>query len=136
MLRFIAILTALLCFGAQASAAELLMFRKAGCPWCAAWDRQIGPAYPNTELGRRAPLRNVNIDRNEDPGAALRLPVRFSPTFVLVEGGREVGRIEGYPGEDFFWGLMEKLVAQLPAGSQSHGALPGPATHGQAETTR
>lgn len=109
------LLIALLGFGANASAAELLMFRTAGCPWCAAWDRQIGPAYPNTEFGRRAPLRFVDLDRREDPGATLNVPVRYSPTFVLVDAGREVGRIEGYPGEDFFWGLLEKLVARLPA---------------------
>jgi hypothetical protein len=115
--------------GAAAQAAELLMFRKAGCPWCAAWDRQIGTAYGRTETGRRAPVRFVDMDRNEPPGAALRLPVRYSPTFVLVDAGREVGRIEGYPGEDFFWGLLEKLVAQLPpSGSVS---LPRSETDGR-----
>lgn len=77
-------------------------------------DRQVGPAYANTEVGRRAPVRFVDMDRNENPGADLRMPVRYSPTFVLVDAGREVGRIEGYPGEDFFWGLLEKMMAQLP----------------------
>ena len=115
-----------------ASAAELLMYRKAGCPWCAAWDRQIAPAYPNTELGRRAPVRLLDMDHDASP-AALRMPVRFSPTFVLVEAGREVGRIEGYPGEDFFWGLLEKLVAQLPPASSS--ALPQRSTTGRAGAT-
>ena len=37
-----------------------------------------------------------------------------APTFVLVEDGRELGRIEGYPGEDFFWGLLGKLLEKLP----------------------
>jgi hypothetical protein len=36
----------------------------------------------------------------------------FTPTFVLVEDGTEAGRIEGYPGEDFFWPLLAKLIAQ------------------------
>ena len=39
-------------------------------------------------------------------------PIRFTPTFVLVDDGREIGRIEGYPGEDFFWGLLERLLLQ------------------------
>jgi hypothetical protein len=49
-------------------------------------------------------------------------PTRFTPTFVLVADGREVGRITGYPGEDFFWGLLQRLIeahdrAQNAAGS-------------------
>jgi hypothetical protein len=96
-----------------ASAAELYMFRRAGCPWCAAWDREIGPAYDKTEIGRRAPLRMVDI-YGERPPIALKGRIIYTPTFVLVEKGREVGRIEGYPGNQFFWGLVEGLVQQLP----------------------
>jgi hypothetical protein len=129
MRRLILVLvTIFLGYSAPASAAELLMFRTAGCPWCAAWDRQIAPAYPNTEFGRRAPVRFVDMDRREPPGATLRSPPRFSPTFVLVDAGREVGRIEGYPGEDFFWGLLEKLIAQLPPAEPSHVTAPPTST--------
>ncbi|MBL3206218.1 thioredoxin family protein, partial [Klebsiella pneumoniae] len=39
---------------------------------------------------------------------------RYTPTFILVDGGREIGRIEGYPGADFFWGLLERLAQRLP----------------------
>jgi hypothetical protein len=98
-------------------AAELLMFRRAGCPYCLAWDRIVGPVYPKTELGQRAPLRVIDLDEGNQPNMELQRPVRYTPTFVLVEDGREVGRIEGYPGEDFFWGLLEKLVRGLPPGS-------------------
>jgi hypothetical protein len=95
-----------------ASAAELYMFRRAGCPWCAAWDREIGPAYDKTEIGRRTPLRMVDIYGEQAP-IALKGRIIYTPTFVLVEKGREVGRIEGYPGNEFFWGLLEGLVQQL-----------------------
>ena len=95
-----------------ASAAELLMFRAAGCPYCVAWDRAIGPIYPKTDVGKRAPLRHVDISRRNDSSIALKSPVRFTPTFVLADKGRELGRIEGYAGEDFFWGLLERLMLQ------------------------
>lgn len=100
-----------------AFAAELLMLRRAGCPYCATWDRVVGPVYPKSDIGRRAPIRMVDLDR--DPPVAVKLDraVRFTPTFVLVEDGREIGRIEGYPGEDFFWGLLDKLVRNLPPAS-------------------
>lgn len=97
-----------------AAAAELLMFRQAGCVHCATWDRVIGPIYPRTEVGRAVPVRMLDL-RDEQPGLAR--PVRFTPTFVLFADGRETGRIEGYPGEDFFWGLLERLVKNLPPAS-------------------
>jgi hypothetical protein len=97
-----------------AGAAELVMYRRAGCPWCQAFDEAIGPVYPKTDLGRRLPLRAVDLDRDPPLPVTLERPVHFTPTFVVVEDGREIGRIEGYPGEDFFWGLLDKLARGLP----------------------
>ncbi len=114
-----AILAAVLLWLAAAQpglGAELIMFRRAGCPYCHAWDRGVGPAYPKSELGRQAPLQMVDLDRDQQPKVELQRPVHYTPTFVLIEDGREIGRIEGYPGEDFFWGLLENLVRRLPAG--------------------
>jgi hypothetical protein len=108
-----------LALAGQAGAAELLMYRRAGCPWCAAWDQAIGPVYPKTEIGRQLPVRFVDLDRDARPPVALVRPVRYTPTFVLVEDGREIGRVEGYPGEDFFWGLLDKLARSLLAQAPS-----------------
>jgi thioredoxin-related protein len=107
-----ALLLSAFSFDAPAAAAELVMFRSAGCPYCAAWDQAIGPVYPKTDIGKRLPLRQVDLARSADGKVALASPVRFTPTFVLVESGRELGRLEGYPGEDFFWGLLERLLLQ------------------------
>ena len=95
-----------------ADAAELVMYRRDGCPWCAKWDREIGPIYPKTDLAKRAPLRLINLDHDRD------LPIthgaiRYTPTFVLVENAKEAGRIEGYPGEDFFWVRVANLLEIL-----------------------
>lgn len=106
----VAVLFFLLALPVQA--AELIMYRSAGCPYCAAWDRAIGPIYEKTDLGRRAPLRHVDVAARSQSPIILKSPVRFTPTFVLVQEGRELGRIEGYPGEDFFWGLLERLMLQ------------------------
>jgi len=48
-------------------------------------------------------------------GIRLVAPVVASPTFVLADNGREIGRIVGYPGADFFWGLLGQLLSKLPA---------------------
>jgi hypothetical protein len=113
--RFLSLVLLLAGFAAQARAAELLMFRRAGCPWCLAWDEAVGPIYPKSDLGRRLPLRPVDLDRDPPPAVILVRPVRFTPTFVVVDEGREIGRIEGYPGEDFFWSLLDKLARSLPS---------------------
>jgi thioredoxin-related protein len=121
-LTWMALLLGVVAFAPAASASELVMFRRAGCPWCAMWDREIGPIYDRTDVGRSVPIRFVELGRDDDMKVALANPVRFTPTFVLVDEGREIGRIEGYPGADFFWGLLERLL-QAPA-TKAGGADP------------
>ena len=41
---------------------------------------------------------------------------RFTPVFVLIDQGREFGRIRGYPGDIFFWGLLANLIERLDRG--------------------
>jgi hypothetical protein len=107
------VLAAMAMLVSSVSAAELVMYRRQGCPWCLAWDRDVGPIYGKTDVGQRAPLRKVDLDR-ERAKIALKTPIIYTPTFVLVEQDREVGRIEGYPGEDNFWGLLDRLIERLP----------------------
>ena len=91
------------------------MFESDTCEWCDAWHAEIGPIYPKTGEGRRAPLRTVDIHDPRPSDLDHIEGVRFTPTFVLIDDdGREVGRINGYPGEDFFWGLLSELIAKLP----------------------
>ena len=98
---------------ASARAAELLMFETRGCPWCAAWHREVGSGYARSTEGQRAPLRRLDLADTEKAGVTFATPITASPTFVLVDKGREIGRITGYPGADFFWGLLAPLVAKL-----------------------
>ena len=110
---FLAFLAVTWLAAAPAIGAELVMFETAGCGWCRLWHSEIGPGYPKTAEGHYAPLIRHQL---EDPrhGIVLRAPVISSPTFVLVDNGREIGRIIGYPGADFFYGLLDDLLARLP----------------------
>jgi thioredoxin-related protein len=101
-------------FSGAVRSAELIMFETRGCPWCAQWHKQIGPGYPKSTEGQRAPLRRVDLADLKNSNVNLRSPVTVSPTFVLVDDERkEVGRITGYPGADFFWGILADLTAKL-----------------------
>jgi alkylhydroperoxidase family enzyme len=99
----------------NARAAELVMFEQAGCAWCEAFDREIAPIYGKTEEGLRAPLRRVDTAQPLPPDLAFIERERLTPLFVLVDRGREIGRIRGYPGDDHFWGLLGALMKKLDA---------------------
>jgi hypothetical protein len=108
----------------SAAAAELrlAMFEEAGCVWCERWNAEIGPIYPKTEEGRIAPLERFDIHEADYDALELDSRPYFTPTFILLDDGKELGRIEGYPGEDFFWALLEQMLAELPVEA---GELPG-----------
>ena len=86
----------------------LLMADENGCYWCARWNEEISHIYPKTAEGQTAPLRRYDL-HSETPDIDFARRVHFTPTFILVKDGAEQGRIEGYPGEDFFWGLLTMM---------------------------
>lgn len=108
-------MTAIVSTALPSFAAELVMFESSDCPWCDAWHAEIGPIYPKTSEGKAAPLRTVDIHGQRPDDLDHVEGVRYTPTFVLIDDdGREVGRINGYPGEDFFWGMLGELIEKLP----------------------
>jgi hypothetical protein len=92
------------------AAAELVMVEQQGCYYCLQWKKVIAPIYPKTAEGRYAPLRVVDIDDGAPADLTFERRVVYTPTFILIDNGHEVGRIEGYPGEDFFWGLLGMML--------------------------
>ena len=88
----------------------LMMAEEPGCIWCAAWNREIGPIYEKTGEGAAAPLRRVDITDPIPDDITLVRVINFTPTFVLLIDGIETSRLEGYPGEDFFWGLLGMML--------------------------
>lgn len=96
----------------QVHAAELIMVEEPGCPWCARWNAEIGPIYPKTAESKVAPLRRIDISVREPGDFTYARRVVFTPTFVLVDQGQELARIEGYPGEDFFWALLAQMLKE------------------------
>src|SRR5262249_41738210 len=96
-----------------AHAAELLMVDDPGCVWCRRWNAEIAPSYPKPREGQQAPLRRVPIRDQARAGVALARPINITPTFVLVEDGQEVGRIDGYAGKDFFYPMLAQLLRRI-----------------------
>jgi len=90
-------------------AAELIMVEQQGCYYCLEWKDQLGHIYPKTPEGKYAPLKTIDITE-VDQLKGLQRDVIFTPTFVLMEDNKELGRLEGYSGEDFFWELLELIL--------------------------
>lgn len=97
------------------SAAELLMLEQPGCVWCKRFNEEIAPAYAKTDEGRRAPLRRVDITEDWPVDLEGIRPERLTPTFILLDKGVEIERMIGYPGNEFFWGLLDDMLSKLPA---------------------
>jgi hypothetical protein len=116
---------ALVGYAHNVRAAELLMFEEPGCVWCRRWHAEIGPGYPRTVEGQLAPLRRLHIREQAGLAAILARPVVGTPTFVLIDDGREIGRVVGYPGSEFFYGLLGELLARLPERSEDRRLRPG-----------
>ena len=90
-------------------AAELIMVEQQGCYYCLEWKDQLGHIYPKTPEGKYAPLKTIDITE-VDQLKGLQKDVIFTPTFVLMKGNKELGRLEGYSSEDFFWELLEVIL--------------------------
>ncbi|NRB17045.1 MAG: hypothetical protein HRU33_05580 [Rhodobacteraceae bacterium] len=112
-LRF-TIFSMVLCLSSAFSAAAdtvLVMVEEKGCVWCARWNQEIAQIYPKTTEGRAAPLRRLDMQAARPDDLTFSRSLNFTPTFVLMVDGKEVSRIEGYPGEDFFWGLLGQMLS-------------------------
>lgn len=92
------------------SETRLIMAEEEGCMWCARWNEEIGPIYPKTPEGRAAPLQRLDVHDPLPAELQFNRSLHFTPTFVLMVDGVEASRIEGYPGEDFFWGLLGQML--------------------------
>lgn len=101
---------------APSRAAELLMLEQAGCSWCKVWNEEVGVAYSKTTEGKFAPLRRVDIHQKLPEDLTGLMVGRFTPTFVVWHEGREIGRIQGYPGGHFFWPMLQEILQQVYPG--------------------
>lgn len=110
----LAITAVFLCAPAARAELKLMMFEQQGCAYCIMWHNEIGPIYPKTSEGRAAPLVTQMLREELPEGVAIKSQPIFTPTFILLRDGQEIWRLEGYPGEDFFWGLLGKRLQEEP----------------------
>ncbi len=103
------------------SAASLVMFDRKGCPWCAKWHAEIGvKAYNAGPEGQVAPLRVQDVASPRPKDLEGIGGIVGTPTFVLVENGREIDRLVGYPGKQVFFGRVLLMLDKLSGADKQY----------------
>lgn len=102
------------CHSTAYAATELVMLEEKGCVYCAKFNREIGEVYPKTTEGKTAPLRRLDLYDSWPADLEKVRPDTVTPTFILVHNEREVGRLRGYQGDEFFWFLLNQLLEKIP----------------------
>ena len=103
------ILSMSLNFSHAADKYNLVYVEQEGCIYCEIWDEEISSIYPKTTEGSIAPLMRVDIADYEQILISVNTVV-FTPTFILTKNSKEISRIEGYIGDDLFWGMLEVML--------------------------
>lgn len=98
--------------------AVLVVISDPGCPYCARWERDVAPGYEASEDGKLFPL--ARRDRRA-PDVAFIPRIVYSPTFVMLVRGQEVGRIVGYSGSELHWSQLAALIEDARAALQRTG---------------
>lgn len=101
-------------------AAELLFFHDAHCGACLSFEKDVGSIYHKTQEATIAPLQRIEFYREDGEISdasnmtGLNTPVQWTPSFVLMDNGREIGRIAGYQSAELFWMALNQILGQLP----------------------
>jgi hypothetical protein len=100
-------------FPGTVEAAELVYVADRACAPCQLFDRQVRPLYAKTTEAALAPLRTLPYAGSWPARYAFIARPSVAPTFVLVDDGRELGRFEGYAGDELFWMRLTVLLRAL-----------------------
>ncbi len=109
----------MLMFATPTLAAELLMVHNPACIFCQAFMRDTQPGYSESKQAKEYPLRviDISIFKNRE---WIRQQIRDdnikrilgTPTFIIWDNNREMGRIVGYPGKELFYQRLDALIVK------------------------
>ena len=94
-----------------AADARLIMITSEYCPYCQAWERDVGVVFNKSPYAAKLPLTRVEIGRKMPNNVVLKKPIIGTPTFLIIRNGREIDRQRGYQDEEmFYWWLSEHMA--------------------------
>jgi thioredoxin-related protein len=111
-LGVVTVLFTLIASPMPAAAAELVMVDARACTYCQKFAREMDDVYAASPAGSNAPIRRVSPYKRWPADLAAVRPAPYTPVFILVDGGREVGRFAGYKSPEWFWSKLNPLLAR------------------------
>ena len=107
------LLAAVLLIPLQAVAeTRLIMVTSDHCPFCRAWERDVGAIYDRSPYAPNMPLTRVEMGAPLPDDILLTGPVLGTPTFLIVSDGREIDRQRGYDDAEMFWWWLSDHVPE------------------------
>ena len=91
---------------------RLVMVTSDHCPFCQAWERDIGVLYEKSPYAPSLPLKRVDIGSAMPEGVSLQSPVLGTPTFLIIHNGQEIDRQRGYDNAEMFWWWLSDHAAE------------------------
>ncbi|MEZ5752740.1 MAG: hypothetical protein R3D60_12500 [Paracoccaceae bacterium] len=89
---------------------RLLMIEQDGCYVCTQFNRDVAPAYAVSDEAAFAPLIHADLRGPLPEGVTLTSRPFVTPTFILLDArGHEVDRLNGFPGQEFFWPYLNEM---------------------------
>jgi thioredoxin-related protein len=92
---------------------EVLVFEHVDCVYCRVFRRDVLPMYHQAVRVNAAPLRFVDIEKDDATSLGLNSHIDTLPTAVVMRNGREVDRIVGYWGPSGFFQLLSHILARM-----------------------
>ena len=91
---------------------RLVMVTSDHCPFCQAWERDVGVVYDKSPYAPALPLTQVDMGSAMPEGVALLKPVVGTPTFLIIRDGKEIDRQRGYDDAEVFWWWLSEYAAE------------------------
>ena len=91
---------------------SLIMVTSEYCPFCKAWEHDVGMVYDKSLYAQTLPLTRINIGSPIPRGIVLQKPVVGTPTFLIIHDGWEIDRQHGYDDEEMFWWWLSEHIVE------------------------
>ncbi|MBY0226443.1 MAG: hypothetical protein K2Q28_11615 [Hyphomicrobium sp.] len=89
---------------------EILVVEIDNCIYCGLFRRDVAPTYKISRRAKTVPMRFIDINAPDVDRLNLTAPIDSVPTVLVVENGRELGRIAGYVGPEIFFHSLGRLL--------------------------
>ena len=95
-----------------AANSRLIMVTSDHCPYCQAWELDVGKVYDKSPYAITLPLTRVELGSKMPGGVTFQKPVVGTPTFLVIHNGQEIGRQNGYIDAEMFWWWLSEYTAK------------------------